>query len=109
MKISLLLSVLALTTVLALFGQNGPDLPDGKGKDLVTELCAECHGLDKITAYTGTQDWGVVVYTMRTRGLVLKPEETEQIVAYLAKNFPPGGAKGKGNGKAPEPAPTQPK
>jgi len=117
MKISLLLSALALTAVLALFGQDGPELPDGKGKDLVTDVCSGCHDLARIPAYKGTQDWGVVVYSMRQRGLALKPEETEEIVAYLAKNFP---LAKEGKGKAPEPAkpatpqsntpaPTQPK
>jgi mono/diheme cytochrome c family protein len=90
MKISLLLSALALTVVLALSGQDGPDLPDGEGKDLVTDRCAGCHGLDRVAAYKGTEeDWGGVVYTMIGRGLVVTPEENEQIVAYLAKNFPP--------------------
>jgi cytochrome c5 len=90
MKISLLLSVLALTAVLALSGQDGPDLPDGEGKDLVADRCAGCHELDRVVAYKGTEeDWGGVVYTMRQRGLEVTPEENEQIVAYLAKNFPP--------------------
>lgn len=90
MKISLLLSALALTVVLALSGQDGPDLPDGEGKDLVTGLCTGCHGLEQVAAYKGTEeDWGGVVYTMRARGLDVTPEETELIVAYLAKSFPP--------------------
>lgn len=90
MKISLLLSSLALTAVLALSGQGGPGLPDGEGKDLVTDFCAGCHGLDRVAAYKGTEeDWGGVVYTMRARGLEVTPEETQQIVAYLTKNFPP--------------------
>jgi mono/diheme cytochrome c family protein len=90
MKISLLLSALALTAVLALSGQDGQDLPDGEGKDLVADRCSGCHGLDQVAAYKGTEeDWGGVVYTMRQRGLVVTPEENEQIVAYLAKNFPP--------------------
>lgn len=90
MKISLLLGALALTAVLALSGQDGPDLPDGEGKDLVADRCSGCHGLDQVAAYKGTEeDWGNVVYTMRQRGLVVTPEENEQIVAYLAKNFPP--------------------
>jgi len=87
MKISLLLSALALTAVFALSGQ---DLPDGEGKDLVADRCSGCHGLDQVAAYKGTEEeWGAVVYTMRQRGLVVTPEENDQIVAYLAKNFPP--------------------
>ncbi len=95
MKISLLLGALALTAVLALSGQDGQDLPDGEGKDLVTDLCAGCHGLDQVASYKGTEeDWRGVVYTMRQRGLVVTPEENEQIVAYLAKNFPPPAKEG---------------
>src|SRR3569623_1701607 len=116
MKISLLLSALALMAVLALSRQDGPNLPDGEGKDLVADACANCHDLARVAAYTGTEeDWAGVVYTMRARGLALTPEENEQIVAYLAKSFPPpakeaadsadkGNAKGKEKGKAPEPA-----
>lgn len=90
MKISLLLGALALTTVLALSGQDGPNLPDGEGRDLVTGLCTGCHGLAQVAAYKGTEeDWGGVVYTMRARGLDATPEEADQIVAYLAKSFPP--------------------
>ncbi len=90
MKISLLLSALALTVVLALSGQDGPNLPDGEGKDLVTGYCMGCHGLEQVVAYKGTEeDWAGLVYTMRQRGLDVTPEENEQIVAYLAKSFPP--------------------
>ena len=94
MKISLLLSALALTAVLALSGQDAPVLPDGEGKDLVTELCVACHGLEQISAFKGTEeDWGGVVYTMRQRGLDVTPEMNDQIVAYLAKSFPPAAKK----------------
>jgi cytochrome c5 len=90
MKVSLLLSALALTAVLALSGQDGPELPDGEGKDLVADACAGCHDLARVAAYKGTEeDWGGVVYTMRARGLDVTPEDTEKIVAYLAKSFPP--------------------
>jgi cytochrome c5 len=90
MKISLLLSALALTAVLALYGQESHGFPDGEGKELVTNTCAGCHELDRVAAHTGDQeDWGGVVYSMRQRGLELTPEDTERIVAYLAKSFPP--------------------
>ena len=90
MRISLFLSALALTAVLALPGQDGPSFPDGEGKDLVTGYCVACHALDQVAAYQGTQeDWEGVVYTMRQRGLEVTPEESQQIVAYLAKSFPP--------------------
>jgi cytochrome c5 len=89
MKISLLLSALALTAVFALSGQDSRELPDGAGKDLVTELCTGCHGLDQVAAFKGTEeDWGGLVYTMRQRGLDVTPEQNDQIVAYLAKSFP---------------------
>jgi len=87
MKISLLLGALALMAALALVGQ---DLPDGAGKELVANACTSCHGLDRVVAYKGAEeDWGSVVYTMRQRGLELTSEESDQIVAYLAKSFPP--------------------
>jgi mono/diheme cytochrome c family protein len=95
MKFSLLLSALALTAVFALSGQDRPDgeskdLPDGEGMDLVADRCTGCHELEQVTSHTGTRDdWGGVVYAMAGHGLEVTPEETEQIVAYLAKHFPP--------------------
>jgi mono/diheme cytochrome c family protein len=94
MKIFVLSSALTLSAVLVLSGQESPDpsqqFPAGEGRDLVMEVCAGCHGLEQITATTGTRDdWGGVVYSMGARGLDVTPEETELIVAYLAKNFAP--------------------
>jgi competence protein ComEA len=64
------------------------NLPAGKGKDLLMKICADCHGLDVITAQRADKDgWSAIVDSMVGRGASGTKEELEAIVDYLAKNF----------------------
>ena len=66
------------------------DLPDGKGKELVENSCAACHGLDVVVSQHASKDgWASIVDYMVSRGANGTPEEIQTIVDYLAKNFPP--------------------
>jgi len=66
------------------------DLPDGKGKDLLQQICADCHGLDVITAQRATKDgWASIVDSMVSRGANGTKEQLDTIIDYLAKNFGP--------------------
>jgi len=67
-------------------------LPNGEGKDLTVELCGtSCHNLQKIVAARKTEkEWEQSVALMIGRGAQIFPEEADQIIKYLAKNFPPG-------------------
>jgi hypothetical protein len=66
------------------------DLPDGKGKDLLQMICADCHGLDVITTQRATKDgWASIVDSMVSRGASGTKEQLDTIIDYLAKNFGP--------------------
>lgn len=83
-RVALLIPFLALTLAQA------QDLPDGKGKDLVQNSCAACHGLDVVVSQHATKDgWASIVDYMVSRGASGTPEEITTMVDYLAKNFPP--------------------
>ena len=64
------------------------DLPQGKGKELVEQVCVECHGLEVIAGQHATsKGWTGIVDDMIQRGATATPEEVRTIVEYLAKNF----------------------
>ena len=66
------------------------DPPDGAGKDLVMNVCTQCHTSARIVAKKATKDeWNAVVDNMAMRGAKATDEEFDAIVAYLAKNFGP--------------------
>lgn len=64
------------------------DLPEGKGKELIENTCAECHGLDKLVTRLRTKDeWRKLVTTMVSKGATLAGSETETVIDYLFANF----------------------
>jgi hypothetical protein len=74
----------------ALFALQAQDLPEGKGKDLLQMICADCHGLDVITSQRATKDgWASIVDSMVSRGANGTKEQLDTIIDYLAKNFGP--------------------
>lgn len=67
-----------------------PDaLPEGAGKVLVENVCASCHGIDRILASSGysREGWQEVTATMVD--LSASPAERNRILDYLAHHFPP--------------------
>jgi len=74
--------------LLAASVQAQDDLPDGVGKDLVMNVCTQCHELARITSKRRTkEEWNDTVDKMAARGAKASDEEFETIVAYLTKNF----------------------
>ena len=66
------------------------DLPEGKGKELLQMICADCHGLDVITSQRATKDgWASIVDSMVSRGASGTKEQLDTLIDYLAKNFGP--------------------
>jgi competence protein ComEA len=64
------------------------DLPEGKGKDLVDQVCGACHGTDLVSSRRATkQGWSYIVDDMVSRGASATNEQIAQINEYLAKNF----------------------
>jgi mono/diheme cytochrome c family protein len=66
--------------------------PAGTGHDTFVAVCSACHSpevvLDKKLNYEG---WDFLVRTMIDRGGVATDKEVNEIVDYLAKNYPPAG------------------
>jgi len=62
------------------------DLPAGDAKPLIEGICVGCHQLSFITNSVGNskEDWGKLISTM----IALPNETHEQIISYLAANFP---------------------
>jgi mono/diheme cytochrome c family protein len=86
---TLALGTLALGTLAPGVAQ-AQDLPDGKGKDLLMQICQDCHGLDVITSQKATKDgWASIVDSMVSRGANGTKDQLDTIVDYLAKNFGP--------------------
>ena len=89
--------IAGLTVSLAAAAADGPELPEGPGKALVTENCSSCHGVDLITAKRRTPaEWDEVMNRMLANGAPLNDEQTKQVttylVTYLGKNAVTGTA-----------------
>jgi competence protein ComEA len=64
------------------------DLPEGKGKDLVEQVCGACHGTDLVSSRRATKEgWSYIVDDMVSRGASATNDQIAQINAYLAKNL----------------------
>jgi competence protein ComEA len=64
------------------------DLPEGKGKDVVEQVCGACHGVDLVSGRRATkQGWSYIVDDMVSRGASATAEQVQAINEYLAKNF----------------------
>jgi competence ComEA-like helix-hairpin-helix protein len=68
----------------------GSELPDGKGKDVVENTCADCHSLERIqTQRLNEEGWNNIVREMVENGASINPGDVKVIVDYLTKNFGP--------------------
>lgn len=66
----------------------GQGLPDGPGKALVAERCADCHGLDRVTeSRLDREGWTAVVAKMIQNGARLDEPERQTVVTYLSSHF----------------------
>jgi competence protein ComEA len=64
------------------------DLPEGKGKDVVEQVCGACHGVDLVSSRRATKEgWGYIVDDMVSRGASATNEQIQAINDYLAKNL----------------------
>ena len=63
-------------------------LPDGKGKDIVQQACADCHGLEQIVNNPmSAEKWRTTVEKMVKKGASVSPEQLDIVVDYLASYF----------------------
>ncbi|WP_299625976.1 hypothetical protein [Pelagibius sp.] len=75
--------------LLASPGSHAAGLPEAAGKDLVEAVCTSCHPVNRITRSSGYShaDWRELADTMVD--LSASPAEQDQILTYLAAQFPP--------------------
>ena len=65
------------------------DLPEGKGKDVVEEVCGACHGTDLVSSRRATKEgWSYIVDDMVSRGASATNDQIKTINEYLYKSFP---------------------
>ena len=70
--------------------ERGPALPDGEGKQLVTLVCSQCHGLRETQILRdGQKGWEEVVDRMVLYGAQLSPSEADLVTRYLATQLGP--------------------
>ena len=64
----------------------GTHLPTGAGQQLVQSLCAQCHGLNRITRSSGYDQagWRALIDTM----MALPDAQANTITKYLTEHFP---------------------
>jgi len=65
-------------------------LPNGPGKELVVKRCGACHSPQIVAGEDETRDqWNDTLNQMMGMGAPLTEDEFNQILDYLATNFPP--------------------
>ena len=66
---------------------HGP-LPDGRGKDVVLNVCTMCHDLARIrNGRRSPEEWEETLNSMLNEGAPLSERDFPIVLAYLAKNF----------------------
>ena len=64
------------------------NLPEGPGKELLMNVCTQCHTLNRVTEKKLAKDeWNDIVDKMAAKGARASDEEFDTIVNYLTKNF----------------------
>ncbi len=64
------------------------ELPPGPAKATVEAKCKQCHDLKRITnQHQNAQWWAGTLDKMVERGLEIEPDEQQQLLKYLSKNF----------------------
>jgi competence protein ComEA len=65
--------------------------PDGPGKDVTLEICANCHDPSVIAGHRQSRDeWVATIQQMIASGAEGTPQQFKAILEYLSKNFGPG-------------------
>lgn len=66
---------------------HGP-LPDGKGKDVVLNVCTMCHDLSRIRrGHRSPEEWEETLNSMLNEGAPLSDADYPVVLQYLSKNF----------------------
>ena len=66
---------------------HGP-MPDGKGKDVVLNVCTMCHDLSRIKrGQRSPEEWEETLNSMLNEGAPLSDADYPVVLQYLSKNF----------------------
>jgi cytochrome c5 len=66
---------------------HGP-IPDGRGKEIVLNICTMCHDLSRIKlGRRSTEEWEETLISMLNEGAPLSDENFAIVHQYLSKNF----------------------
>jgi cytochrome c5 len=66
---------------------HGP-MPDGRGKDVVLNICTMCHDLARIrNGRRSPEEWQETLNSMLNEGAPLSDQDYPTVLGYLAKNF----------------------
>lgn len=66
---------------------HGP-MPDGKGKDVVLNVCTMCHDLSRIRrGHRSPEEWEETLNSMLNEGAPLSDTDYPVVLQYLSKNF----------------------
>lgn len=86
--LALTVALCTLASGAAMAGEQ-PQLPDGKGKDVVEAVCTGCHPVTQILNSSGysREHWGELIGTMID--LADSRETRDQVIGYLTSHFPP--------------------
>ncbi len=91
LTLALVITVIALGILAACGGTDTTSPPEESsisGTTLLEERCSTCHGTDKVTQASKTQEeWEQTVTNMVEKGAELTAEEQEVLVAYLAETY----------------------
>lgn len=80
---------LSLAAGLALGATNPSQLPDGPGKATMQKICSGCHAPEIVVGRHETKDgWEQIVSDMVNKGANGTDDEFNEIIDYLATNFP---------------------
>jgi cytochrome c5 len=68
---------------------HGP-LPDGPGKEVVLNICTQCHDLERVRrTRLSAEGWAEILQTMLNEGAPLTDQDFAAVLRYLARNFKP--------------------
>lgn len=64
-------------------------LPNGPGRETMKRVCGSCHSAENVAGMAKTrEEWGALVGEMAAVGAQASDDEFNEIVDYLAANFP---------------------
>jgi competence protein ComEA len=67
-----------------------PTLPAGHGKQVTITVCGKCHSPERAAAlHQSRRAWAETISKMVSMGAVASDDQLNDVLNYLAKNFPP--------------------